>query len=46
MTRARGTRVVNLLKLPVEWQAFLAGLTAPRKSRNIPRGSSTTEVPL
>jgi hypothetical protein len=31
MTRARGTLVLNLLKLPVEWQAFRTGLTDPKE---------------
>lgn len=33
MTRARVTQIMNLLKLPVEWQGFLAGLDDPKEIR-------------
>jgi hypothetical protein len=33
MTRARVTQIMNLLKLPVEWQAFLAGLDDQKEIR-------------
>ena len=33
MTRARVTQIMNLLKLPTEWQGFLAGLDDPKEIR-------------
>ena len=33
LTHARVTQIMNLLKLPVEWQEFLAGLDDPKEIR-------------
>jgi ribosomal protein L28 len=33
LTRARITQIMNLLKLPPEWRAFLAGLDDPKDIR-------------
>ncbi len=33
LTRARVTQIMNLLKLPPEWQTFLAGLDNPKDIR-------------
>jgi hypothetical protein len=33
LTRARVTQIMNLLKLPPEWKAFLAGLDDPKDIR-------------
>jgi hypothetical protein len=33
MTRARVTQIMNLLKLPIEWQGFLAGLDDSKEIR-------------
>jgi hypothetical protein len=33
MTRARVTQIMNLLKLPAEWQEFLIGLEDPKEIR-------------
>jgi hypothetical protein len=33
LTRARVTQIMNLLKLPLEWRIFLAGLDDPKEIR-------------